>query len=107
MAYDTTSKTIKYYGNAVFKGSTSVSAIVPFPQQFELVTTASNPPFTISQVSFGSFDVTPTFPGGVAPAAWQSPNLITGTIIDDTRLFNKTLTPTEITTLYNYGLAGK
>ena len=107
MTYDSTARTISYYGNGALKGSKSVASVIPSGQLFELVTTASNPPFSISQVSFGSLDVTPTFPGGAAPASWQSPNLIAGTTIDDTRLFNKTLSQVEITNLYNYGLGGK
>ena len=92
MSYDTTTKTIKYYGNGALKGSKSIGGIIQPGKKFELVTTNSNPGISISQVSFGSLDVNPPFANaGVTPAVWQSPNLITGTVIDDTRLFNKTL----------------
>ncbi|MES2431426.1 MAG: IPT/TIG domain-containing protein [Bacteroidota bacterium] len=125
MVYDTTggTKKIKYYANGVLKATKNIATgVIPAVDQFELMTTASAVGAGITQrqsVTFGTFNyTTPATPivgapitpgvfanGGTAAQAWQVPTY-TGSI-DDTRLFDRALTATEIANLYAYGLAGR
>lgn len=111
MVYDTTggSKKIKYYGNGVLRGTKTIATtVIPATEQFELITTASFGGTGRSNVTFGSFNYSPTpfATGGGTSASWQNTSLPNGTAIDDTRIFNKALSQSEITDLYTRGLAG-
>lgn len=106
MTYDDATRKISYYGNGELKGQKDVAAsVIPATEKFELLTTESVPGTTINKVSFGSLNTNPPFAVGPAPAGWQNTSF-TGSY-DDVRLFNKALTQAEITSLYNYGVAGK
>ncbi|UEG49079.1 IPT/TIG domain-containing protein [Ferruginibacter lapsinanis] len=105
MTYDDATRKISYYGNGTKIGEKAVDvSVIPALEKFELVTTASNPGVSISQVSFGALNTNPPFTTGPAPASWQNSNL-TG-VVDDVRLFNKALSGTEISDLYTRGSAG-
>ncbi|MES2431432.1 MAG: hypothetical protein V4556_10865 [Bacteroidota bacterium] len=110
MVYDTTggSKKIKYYANGVLKATKTIPlTVIPANEQFELITTASFGGTGRQNVTFGTFNYVPVpFPSsGGTIDVWQTPRL-TGAAIDDTRLFNKALSQSEITDLYTRGLAG-
>jgi len=112
MSYDSATKELNYYGNGVLRGSTDVSAeftgagSVP-GEVFSVLTTTSAGTNPTNQFSFGVMDTQNEFPNGVALPGFVSEFLITGTSIDDTRLFNKTLSLSQIDSLYNYGVANK
>lgn len=111
MVYDTTggSNKIKYYGNGVLKGTKTIATtVIPTTEQFELIATTSFGGTGRNNVTFGSFNYSPTpfAAGGGASASWQNTSLPNGTAIDDTRIFNKALSQAEITDLYTRGLAG-
>ncbi|UEG49085.1 hypothetical protein LK994_10630 [Ferruginibacter lapsinanis] len=107
MTYDDATRKITYYGNGAKIGEKAVDvSVIPTAEKFELVTTASNPGVSISQVSFGALNTNPPFSVGSAPASWQNSSLPTGSVVDDVRLFNKALSLSEIGDLYTRGNAG-
>ncbi|MGG9972210.1 hypothetical protein ACQ33O_10485 [Ferruginibacter sp. SUN002] len=113
MVYDTTggTKQIKYYCNGVYKGAKTIStAVIPANEQFELIATSSFGGTGRQQVTFGTFNYSGSpavFPsGGTSSSAWQNTSLPSGAAIDDTRLFNKALSQTEISDLWTRGSAG-
>ncbi len=114
MVYDSTqvpagsgNRSIKYYGNGALIGTSTIT-IIPTAEQFELISSASFGGTGRNNVTFGAFNWSPTpfAAGGGGAAGWQAANLITGTEIDDTRLFRRPLTLTELGQLYTRGLAG-
>ncbi|MGG9972204.1 IPT/TIG domain-containing protein [Ferruginibacter sp. SUN002] len=115
MVYDTTggTKKVKYYANGVLKRTENIATTtIGASEQFELMTTSSGVGAGLTQrqqVTFGTFNYTGTpsvfANGGGAPAGWQTSDF-SGSV-DDTRLFKRALTATEIANLYAYGSAGR